>query len=97
MSSSSRRAAAADGVANAVAVAAAWLAGAAAWLLGASVVLAASPSPSAAAGGDPRSAGQGPGLVGDPLFAIGAVVLIGTLAVGATLLYVRATGGSRRT
>jgi hypothetical protein len=58
-------------------------------------VLAASPSPTGAAAGDPRSSGQGPGLVGDPLFAIGAVVLIALVAVGATLAYVRATGGSR--
>ncbi len=35
------------------------------------VVAAASPDPSAAPGGDPRSSGQGPGLVGDPLVAIG--------------------------
>jgi hypothetical protein len=64
-------------------------------VLGAATALAESPSPSSAVGGDPRSAGQGPGLVGDPLFAIGIVVLIGVVALGATLLYVRATGGSR--
>lgn len=58
------------------------------------VALAASPSPSAA-GGDPRSSGQGPGLVGDPLMAIGLVVAIGLIAVVATLAYVRATGGRR--
>ena len=46
------------------------LAGAGAvWLLTALTVLAASPSPDPA-GGDPRSAGQGPGLVGDPGFAV---------------------------
>ena len=61
----------------------------------ATTALAESPSPSPAGGGDPRSAGQGPGLVGDPLLAIGLVVLIGVVALGATLLYVRATGGSR--
>ncbi len=55
--------------------------------------LAATPSP--AAGGDPRSSGQGPGLVGDPAFAILAVVLIGAGAVLATLAYVRMTGGRR--
>ena len=49
---------------------------------------AASPSPSAAIGGDPRSAGQGPGLMGDPAFAIlvvlaiGLIATLGTLAVG---------------
>jgi hypothetical protein len=71
------------------------LAMAAAWLVEAPAAMAASPSPSPAAIGDPRSAGQGPGLVGDPLSAIAIVVLIGLVAVGATLLYVRATGGSR--
>jgi hypothetical protein len=54
------------------------------------MTLAASPSP-AVAGGDPRSSGQGPGLVGDPLFALFAVVAIGLLAVVATLIYVRLT------
>ena len=57
--------------------------------------LAASPSSSAVTGGDPRSSGQGPGLVGDPAAAIAAVVLIGVLAVVATLAYVRLTGGRR--
>ncbi|MGK2852480.1 MAG: hypothetical protein ACSLFN_16430 [Candidatus Limnocylindrales bacterium] len=56
--------------------------------------LAASPSPSAG-GGDPRSSGQGPGLVGDPLMAIGLVVAIGIVALVATLAYVRITGGRR--
>jgi hypothetical protein len=54
-------------------------------------VLAASPTPEAA--GDPRSAGEGPGLVGDPLMAILVVVVIGVLALGVTLAWVRATGG----
>ena len=57
--------------------------------------LAASPIPSAVTAGDPRSSGQGPGLVGDPLLAIGAVILLGVVSVGATLLYVRSTGGRR--
>jgi len=65
-------------------------------MLTATAVLAADPSPTAAAGGDPRSSGQGPGLVGDPLFAIGIVVGIGLLALGATLLYVRLTGGPKQ-
>jgi hypothetical protein len=51
-------------------------------------------APSAGQGGDPRSSGQGPGLVGDPLFAIGAVVAIGLGALLVTLAYVRMT--SRR-
>jgi hypothetical protein len=53
--------------------------------------LAASPSPAPAPGGDPRSSGQGPGLVGDPLFAVGAVIAIGLLAALATYAYVRFT------
>ena len=62
-----------------------------AWLLvSAAVALAASPTP-APEGGDPRSSGQGPGLVGDPLFALFAVVTIGLLTVVATLVYVRLT------
>ena len=48
-------------------------------------VLAASPSPSGAIGGDPRSPGQGPGLMGDPAFAILAVIAIGLAATLGTL------------
>ena len=61
----------------------------------AGAVLAESPSPSAAIG-DPRSSGQGPGLVGDPLFAVGVVLVIGVATVLASLAYVRFTGGARR-
>ena len=43
------------------------------------------------AGGDVRTSATAPGLVGDPLFAVAGVVLIGLIAVGATLLYVRLT------
>jgi hypothetical protein len=57
--------------------------------------LAATPTPTAELGGDPRSSGQGPGLVGDPLLAILVVVGIGLVTLGATLLYVRMTGGPR--
>ncbi len=56
--------------------------------------LAASPTPDVV--GDPRSSGQGPGLVGDPLAAIMIVVLIALVALGATLVYVRVTGGPGR-
>ena len=56
--------------------------------------LAASPAPSAA-GGDPRSSGQGPGLVGEPLLAVGLVLAIGLAATVATLGYVRLTGRRR--
>jgi hypothetical protein len=68
----------------------AWLGATLAWLASATATVAASPSPGAPAG-DPRSAGQGPGLVGDPLFALLAVVGIGVLSVVATLIYVRLT------
>jgi hypothetical protein len=56
--------------------------------------LAASPEASSAAGGDPRSSGQGPGLVGDPLLAVGLVLAIGLAAVVATLAYIRWTDRS---
>jgi hypothetical protein len=56
--------------------------------------MAASPAPSAA-GGDPRSSGQGPGLVGEPLVAVGLVIAIGLATTVATIGYVRLTGGRR--
>lgn len=62
-----------------------------AWLVLAAVTgqaVAASPEPSTGPG-DPRSPGEGPGFVGEPLLAIGAVVLIGALAAGLTLAWVR--------
>ena len=63
-------------------------------LTSAAATLAASPSPTAAAAaGDPRSSGQGPGLVGDPLWALAIVVVIGVTALLATLAYVRTTHG----
>ncbi|MGZ8437423.1 MAG: hypothetical protein ACXWXR_02640 [Candidatus Limnocylindrales bacterium] len=65
--------------------------GAAAWLVSVATALAATPAPSVAAGGDPRSSGQGPGLVGDPAFAILAVLAIGLGAVLLTLAYLRLT------
>ena len=68
------------------------LAASAWWLVLAAATMAASPTPAPAAG-DPRSSGQGPGLVGDPLFALLAVVTIGLLTVVATLVYVRVTAG----
>ena len=65
------------------------------WLIAAAVVVAASPSP-APGGGDPRSSGQGPGLVGDPLFALLAVVGDRPrLSVVATLAWVRLTARRR--
>ena len=66
------------------------LATAATWLAIATTTLAATPTPGAEAG-DPRSSGQGPGLVGDPLFAVLAVVVIGVTAVLVTLAWIRLT------
>jgi hypothetical protein len=64
---------------------------------GPGAAFAASPEASTGpgGGGDPRSVGEGPGLVGDPLFALAMVVAIGIAAAGLTALYVRATGGPR--
>jgi len=60
------------------------------WVARAAITVAASPTPPPEAG-DPRSSGQGPGLVGDPLFALLAVVAIGAATVVLTLIYVRMT------
>ena len=60
-------------------------------LLAVSLALAAEPAATPGTGGDPRSPGQGPGLVGDPLFAIGAVVLVAVTSIVLTLGYVRMT------
>ena len=56
---------------------------------------APAPSVAASAGpividtGDPRSNGQGPGLVGSPFAIALGVVLLGLVAAGGTLLYLR--------
>jgi hypothetical protein len=60
------------------------------------IAAAATPSPAPPGEGDPRSAGEGPGLVGAPLLAIGAVVGLGIVAVLATVAYVQLTGGPRK-
>ena len=60
------------------------------WLAFAATTLAATPTPGTEAG-DPRSSGQGPGLVGDPLFALLAVVVIGVTTVLVTLAWIRLT------
>ena len=66
-----------------------------AWIVAAfaapAAAFAASPASSILPGSDTRSAGQGPGLVGDPLLAIGGVLGIALLAIAATLAYVRLT------
>ena len=89
---SRRHLAAAASAAATTAIAALWgTAATAIWLVSAMSALAASPSPGAPVG-DPRSSGQGPGLVGDPAFALLAVIGIGVASVVATLAYVRVTG-----
>lgn len=59
----------------------------------ATLLLLAAAEATPAPGGDPRSEGEGPGLVGEPLLAIGAVLAIAILAVLATSAWVRLTGG----
>ena len=68
-----------------------WLVLGTIWMVLAAPALSASPSPSPGTGGDPRSSGQGPGLVGDPLFALLAVMAIGIAALVLTLAYIRLT------
>ena len=56
------------------------------------MILAADPSASpGGAAGDPRSAGEGPGLVGDPGWALLIVLVIGITTLLVTLAYVRLT------
>jgi hypothetical protein len=66
-----------------------------AWIVAAlaapAAALAASPGASILPGSDTRSSGQGPGLVGDPAFAILGVLAVALAAVVVTLLYVRVT------
>lgn len=60
------------------------LAAVTAWLWTATTAIAADPT-SSPAGGDVRTTPAAPGIVGDPLLAVLAVVLVGTVAVGITL------------
>lgn len=55
-------------------------------------LLAVSPSPP---GGDVRTT-TAPGLVGDPLFAVAGVFVVGLVALTVTLAYLRLTAPSRR-
>ena len=70
------------------------LAVATSWLALATLMDAATPTPAAGAG-DPRSSGEGPGLVGNPAFAIVGVLAVVVLAVLLSVAYVRLTGGRR--
>ena len=56
---------------------------------------AASPLPSILPGSDTRSPGEGPGLVGDPAFAILGVLGIALATILGTLAYVRASKPAR--
>lgn len=53
--------------------------------------LAAEPSPLLIDPLDPRAEGEGPGLVGDPLLALAVVFVLGLLAAGTAVLFVRLT------
>ena len=70
------------------------------WLMdavtgGVATALAASPDPTLRPGGDTRTSGGGPGLVGDPLFAILGVAGLALLSIIGSLAWVRLTGGRR--
>ena len=67
-----------------------------AWVAVPALIVAASPAPSPVLGADTRSAGEGPGFVGNPGTAILVVLAISLLSVLGTLLYVRISGGPRR-
>ena len=60
-------------------------------LASATAALAVDPTASPAGGGDVRTNPAAPGLVGDPIFALLGVAVIGLLAVAVTLAAVRLT------
>jgi len=62
---------------------------------GVATALAASPEATLRPGGDTRTSGGGPGLVGDPLLAIGIVAAVAAASVVGSLAWVRLTGGRR--
>lgn len=62
---------------------------------GGAVALAASPDPTLRPGGDTRTPGPNPGFVGEPLFAILGVLVLGVGSALGTLAYVRLSGGRR--
>lgn len=65
-------------------------------LVAPTAAVAATPAPTEPGVGDTRSSGEGAGFVGEPLVAIGLVVVVGLAAAGATLVYVRLTEARRR-
>jgi hypothetical protein len=62
---------------------------------GAAAAFAASPDPTLRPGSDTRTSGGGPGLVGDPLFAVLVVLAIAVLSVAGSLAWIRMTKPSR--
>jgi hypothetical protein len=60
---------------------------------GAAAAFAASPDPTLRPGSDTRSSGGGPGLVGDPVFAVLIVLAVAVLSVAGSLAWIRLTGG----
>jgi hypothetical protein len=62
---------------------------------GVAAALAASPDPTQRPGADTRTSGSGPGIVGEPVLAVLAVLGIGLASLLATLGYVRLTRPGR--
>lgn len=67
----------------------AWLLALSALAATAAAALAVDPTASPAGGGDVRTNPAAPGIVGDPLFAVLGVAVIGLVAVAVTLAAVR--------
>ena len=67
----------------------AWLLALSALAATAAAALAVDPTASPAGGGDVRTNPAAPGIIGDPLFALLGVAVIGLLAVAVTLAAVR--------
>jgi hypothetical protein len=60
---------------------------------GVAVTLAATPDPTLRPGGDTRTPGSSPGFIGNPMLAILGVLVVGVVALLATLAYIRLSGG----
>lgn len=60
---------------------------------GTAAALAMSPEPTLRPGSDTRTSGAGPGLVGDPLFALLVVLAVAILSIAASLAWIRLTDG----
>jgi hypothetical protein len=64
------------------------------WLCLPPLAMAASPTPAPLASGDVRTGGEGAGLVGAPFLAAAGVVVIGLVAAGLTVVWVRLARGA---